>query len=88
MDITKLRPQMAIWPSLASSAGMSFTLIAFGIDWICHPCHCFEEDIFGSNSKRFPKLGGKGGNLPVHGVLGKIFFSGPSDPRIRVLANV
>ena len=88
MDMTKLQPQMEVWPSLASTVAMSFTLIAFGIDWICHPCHSSEESILQSTSKRFTKLSGRGGNPPVHGVLGKIDFSNPSDPLIKVLTNV
>jgi hypothetical protein len=38
MDMTKLLPQVAIWPSLATTAGRSFTLIARGIYLVCHPC--------------------------------------------------
>jgi|GEM_PF-2044375 hypothetical protein len=87
MDMTKRQPQMAIWPSLASTAGVGFTLIAFGIFWICHPCRRFEENKLNSYLKRFIKLSGKRGNSPVQGVLGKIDSSKPSDPLIRVLVN-
>ncbi len=81
-------PQVAIWPSLATTAGMGFTLIARGIYLVCHPCHCFEEKILNSDAKRISTLCGKGGNPPVHGVLGKLDFPTPSDPFIKVLADV
>jgi hypothetical protein len=87
MDMTKLQPQMAIRPLLASSAGMIFTLIALGIHWICRPCHCFEESILQSKFKRFSKLSGKGGNLPVHGVLGKIGYLSLSYTLIPVFTD-
>jgi hypothetical protein len=55
MDMTKMLPQVAIWPSLATTAGMGFTLIARGIYLVCHPCHCFEESILNSECKKIFK---------------------------------
>ena len=65
MDMTKLLPQVAIWPSLATTAGRSFTLIARGIYLVCHPCHCFEDSILNSDAKRFSELCGKGGRVSI-----------------------
>lgn len=88
MDMKKLMSEGAIWPSLAIFAGMRSPLMGLRIRLICHRCHCFEESILYSDAKRFSKHCGKGGNPPVHGVLGKIDFSTPSNPLIKVLVDV
>ena len=79
---------MASWPALAVSDGIGLSFIKPRLHLICHPCHYYEESFLNSNTKRFSKLNGKGGNPPVQGVLGKIDFSTPSDPLIKVLADV
>jgi len=86
--MNKLMLQMAIMPPQATNTGIRFLLIGLVIYYICHPCHYFEESNNNSNTKNFLKFNGNGGNLTVHGVLGKIEFFILSDPLIKVLANV
>ena len=88
MDMNKQMLEMASWPVLAISDGTRFSFIASGFHLICHPCHLFQESVLNSNTKEFSEFNGKGGNPTVHGVFGKIKFSGPSAPLIKVLTNV
>lgn len=88
MVINKLILVMANWPALAISYGWPSCIVEPSILAICRPCHPFEESVLNSNTKEFSEFNGKGGKLPVHGVLRKKNFLPPSDPLIKVLADV
>jgi len=71
-------------PSLATVDGVRFSKNDAGVGVICHPCHWFEESIVKDlSTKRFLQLAGKGGNLPVQGVLGKTGSTSPRPPYPR-----
>ncbi len=86
--MNKLMADVTSWPALATADGTRFSFIALGFRLICHPCRLYQESVLKSNTKELSKFNGKGGNPPVHGVLGKIKFPGTSAPLIKVLTNV